>query len=105
MNYFDKYFLSVISKEFFCFEGVADRKKFWYFFIFSLIIGIILNFLPLLIYIYAFAIVLPSLGLAARRLNDAGFSPLFLLLCLFPVLGPLAVLIMCAMPTKQQPQA
>lgn len=105
MIYLNKYFLDVIRKEFICFEGVVGRKKFWMFFVFAVSIGWVMSFIPLIRYIYAFIVILPFLGLAARRLKDAGLDPLLLLLCLLPVLGPLAVLVMCALPGKAQIQA
>jgi uncharacterized membrane protein YhaH (DUF805 family) len=47
------------------------------------------------------ALLLPTLGITARRLRDGGFTPWLLLLYLIPGLGALIVLILCLLPSKQ----
>ena len=50
--------------------------------------------------IYTLALLLPGLGIAARRLRDGGFTPWLLLLGLIPVIGWIALIILYIMPSK-----
>ena len=103
------------------FDGRASRREFWYFYLFA--VGVLLVLLAPTIALgvatstpasgsggpgavltvgfsavglfYA-AVLLPMLAVACRRLHDAGFSGLFLLLGLVTGLIPL---VMCAFPT------
>ena len=58
------------------------------------IIGVIITLL------FSLAILVPTLAIQARRLHDAGFSALFLLLYLVPSVGSLIVLVFMFLPTK-----
>ena len=91
----------IILKKYFCFEGRAGRKEFWLFFLANFIIGLILSFIPVLGWIlqgiYSLAILLPGLGVAARRLHDTGKSGWLQLLGLIPFIGWIIVLILCAL--------
>ena len=101
MESFKKYFLEVISKKYIAFGGKADRTEFWYFVLYSFLVSFVLGllFAPLAA-LFNLAILLPSLSVAARRLRDAGHSPLWLLTLIFGI-GVLIVLILCALPSKQ----
>ncbi|WP_152351813.1 DUF805 domain-containing protein [Brachybacterium subflavum] len=47
-------------------------------------------------------LIVPSLSLQCRRLHDAGFSGLFLLLNLIPYLGPLVLLVFAFLPSAPE---
>lgn len=106
----NKYFIDVIKNHYVDFAGRATRTQFWMFvlwnFIISFVIGIICgiflkeNATNIVSLVYSLALLLPSLGLAARRLRDGGFSPWLLLLLLVPVIGWLILLILYIMPSK-----
>ena len=102
MNYVKTYFLDIITKHFFDFDGKENRKVYWLFalncFILSLILGAISSTIS---YIFSLIILLPSLGLLVRRLRDAGLSPWLALLLLVPVVGWIAVVILACFPSKQ----
>ena len=83
-----------------CFEGRACRSEYWYFCLFNsiagLVIGIICGVISAIIntpasaalgIIYTLAVLLPSLGVAVRRLHDVGKSGWFLLINLIPYIG------------------
>ncbi|MBP5470728.1 MAG: DUF805 domain-containing protein [Candidatus Riflebacteria bacterium] len=118
-------------KNCFCFKGTLNRERFWSyvlilfipFYMFALplfISGIILlahfptiNVWSRLTTYLTFAVVgnyflvsfiyfILTLGPSARRLRDAGYSPVFLILhFLFKPLGSLALIILFCLPTKK----
>ena len=105
----NKYFIDVIKNHYFDFGGKATRTQFWMFvlinWLVSLVLGIICGmFLKehanIVNVVYSLALLLPSLGIAARRLRDGGFSPWLLLLFLIPIIGWIALLILYIMPSK-----
>ena len=51
--------------------------------------------------IFGLALILPMLALTVRRLRDAGFHWALIFIIFIPMVGPLALLILLAMPTKQ----
>ena len=101
MNYVKTYFLDIITKHFFDFNGKEGRKVYWLFvlncFIVSFILGLISSTIS---YIFSLVILLPSLGILVRRLHDAGFSGWFALLLLVPFVGWIAVVILACLPSK-----
>jgi len=122
MEFFNKYFLDVVKNQYIKFEGKANREQFWYYALvyfvlyFAVMIALailgaicaaisyklaaIVSVLGLLIYLaLALGLLLPTLGIAARRLTDGGFSPWLLLLGLIPF-GGFVVLVLCALPSK-----
>ena len=106
----NKYFIDVIKNHYIDFSGRATRTQFWLFvlinFIVSLVLGIICgmflkqNTASMVTWIYWLALLLPALGIAARRLRDAGFTPWLLLLLLVPGIGWLILLVLHLMPSK-----
>lgn len=62
--------------------------------------GVIVMIGFILMLLVSLALIVPSLALQARRLHDAGFSALFLLLYLVPSIGSLIVLVFMFLPTK-----
>ncbi len=101
MNYVKTYFLDIVTKHFFDFNGKEGRKVYWLFvlncFIVSFILGLISSTIS---YIFSLVILLPSLGILVRRLRDAGFSPWLALLLLVPVVGWIIVVILACFPSK-----
>ena len=51
--------------------------------------------------IFWLALMLPMLALTVRRLRDAGFHWALIFIIFIPMVGPLALLVLLAMPTKQ----
>ena len=51
--------------------------------------------------IFGLALFLPGLALTVRRLRDAGFHWALIFIIFIPMVGPLALLVLLAMPTKQ----
>lgn len=51
--------------------------------------------------IFGIALFLPGLALTVRRLRDAGFHWALIFIIFIPIVGPLALLVLLAMPSKQ----
>lgn len=90
----------IVTQKYFCFEGRAGRKEFWMWILAAFIVNFILGLIPgkvgmIISAIFSLAILLPSLGVTARRLHDTGKSGWMQLLGLIPFVGALIVLILC----------
>ena len=100
-------FKTILTKKYFCFEGRADRAEFWYWFLACVIINVVLGIVdkfigkPILFGLFSLAVLLPYLGVMARRLHDTGKSGWMILLGLIPVIGGLIVLLLCV-PESQK---
>lgn len=88
---------SVILKNYINFEGRATRAEFWWFFLFNVLVGLILSLFgrvgTTLQGIWSLAILLPQLGLGARRLHDINKNGWLLLLSLIPVIGWIVLIV------------
>ena len=62
---------------------------------------ITLGFIAIIYFIFGLALLLPSLALMVRRLRDAGFH-WALIFILFIPLGSIVLLVLLAMPTKEE---
>ncbi len=65
------------------FRGTATRPEFWYWVLFTFLVGLVLSAIDgsgALAGAFSIATFLPSLGVTVRRLRDAGFSWVWLLL-------------------------
>lgn len=91
---------SVILKNYCNLEGRASRAEFWWFFLFSLVLGVICSFFgkfgTILSYIISIALLLPNLGLSVRRLHDINKSGWLVLLGLIPIVGTIILIIWLA---------
>lgn len=96
------------------FGGRASREEYWYFVLFDILIAIAL-YVPMLVIsvaseespnltmlagviailfiLYSFALIVPRLAAAARRLHDTGRSGWYQLISFIPVVGPIILLI------------
>ena len=89
----------IVTKKYFCFEGRASRAEFWQWFLAVVIVNFVLSIIPgagkFLSPLFFLAILLPFLGVTARRLHDRGKSGWLQLIALIPIVGFIIVLIMC----------
>lgn len=77
------WYLKVLKGHYANINGCARRKEYWMFTLVNIIVSFVLGFvgglihLPWLAYIYALAVMVPRIPVAARRLHDAGKSGWF----------------------------
>ena len=98
--------IKTFFSKYFDFSGRTSRKDFWLTWLCLILLGIVIcvvtMILPVLLFIswvYGLIILIPSLAIGARRLRDAGFSPLWLLLLLTGI-GGLILIILWIFPKK-----
>lgn len=81
------------------FEGRAGRPELWWFFLFIVLVSSALLLVSQTLYgLFCIAMFLPQLAVGARRLNDIGKSPWWLLFLLVPVAGIILLMILWALP-------
>jgi uncharacterized membrane protein YhaH (DUF805 family) len=103
------WFLDPIEKHYFDFEGRVTRQTFWMFVLWTFIISIGVRIVGgmtgmfMLTPIFNLAVLLPSLGLGARRLHDTGMSGWWQVVGLIPVIGWLIIIVMLAQQGKTGP--
>ena len=61
-----------------------------------------LGFIAIIYFIFGLALLLPSLALMVRRLRDAGFHWALIFVGFVPFVGSIALLVLLAMPTKEE---
>ena len=96
-----------VLKNYAGFSGRARRKEYWMFALFNLIflilaviadnlVGTTISGLPygLFYFVYAFAILIPGLAVAVRRLHDVGKSGWFMFILLIPLIGAIWLLVL-----------
>lgn len=92
------------------FKGTASRREYWYFVLFTVLLGIVLSTIESIIWppvettnvidalnqptplssIAGLVLLIPSLSITSRRIRDAGWSGKWLLLYLAPILTLIA---------------
>jgi uncharacterized membrane protein YhaH (DUF805 family) len=95
-----------VLKKYATFSGRARRKEYWYFFLFSTIISIVLvgidgltgtytekSGFGLLSGIYTLAVLIPSMAVWVRRLHDTNRSGWWTLIILIPLIGVIVILV------------
>ena len=63
---------------------------------------IALGFIAIIYFIFGLALFLPSLALMVRRLRDAGFHWALIFVTFIPMVGGIALMVLLAMPTKEE---
>ena len=96
------WYLAVI-KQYAVFSGRSRRREYWIFTLISAIISIALSVVDgisgnpgIFQGVYSLAVLLPSLGVAIRRLHDTGRSAWWVLIVLVPILGWIALIVFYA---------
>ncbi len=93
------------------FQGRASRSEYWWFFLFCFIVGAVISTLffwsetmeTIVSGIFSLALILPSLGLAVRRMHDTGRSGWWILINLIPFIGALVFIYFAVQPSQPVP--
>ena len=108
-----EYFLDVVKNHYFDFEGRARRKQYWmyvlWYIVFQLIVGLVIgllggilglseNSIRILSCLISLALLLPSLGIAVRRLHDIGKSGWYYFIAFIPIIGGIILLVFFCTP-------
>ncbi len=90
------------------FDGRARRSEYWYFYLFTvilyLILGVLAEFGTLFVvinWLISLALFLPSLAVAIRRMHDINKSGWNILWGLIPILGTIYVIYLCCKDSDQ----
>jgi uncharacterized membrane protein YhaH (DUF805 family) len=82
------YFLTVLQK-YADFDGRARRSEYWFFALISTVISLVITYLgvamgfPILGTIYSFAVLVPSIAVAIRRMHDVDKSGWYILIPIY----------------------
>lgn len=75
------------------FEGRARRSEFWFWWLFTFIVSIVLGWIPIIGWIISLAFIIPNISVAVRRLHDTGRSGWWWWIGLLPIVGLIILLI------------
>ena len=103
LNEIKKSVETVVLKNYVNFEGRASRPEYWWFTLAYAIVNIILSLIPragtILSGILGLAVLIPSIGVAVRRLYDINKSGWWLLIALIPIVGYIIVILWLVKPS------
>ncbi len=95
------------------FSGRASRSEYWWFALFTFVLGMVLGLVLGIIFsdtmtniltgIVNLALFLPSLGLSVRRMHDVDRSGWWVLINFIPVIGWILYIYWAAQPSKPTP--
>ena len=85
------------------FKGRSSRSEYWWGYLFNFLLGLALNFVPLIGGLLSVAMIIPGVALAIRRMHDIGKSGWYMLMALIPLAGPIIALVYLC--TASQPEA
>lgn len=95
-----------------CFTGRASRSEYWWWVLFTFIVGAIVGVVfgdgttgTIISGLVSLALFLPGLGLGVRRLHDIGRSGWAILLALIPIVGAIILIIWFIKDSDPTPNA
>jgi uncharacterized membrane protein YhaH (DUF805 family) len=92
-------------KNYAVFSGRVVRSAYWYFYLFTVIVSVVINTLggvtgssafQILSILWALAVILPTLGLLIRRLHDANHAGWWIFIALVPIVGIIVLIVFLA---------
>jgi uncharacterized membrane protein YhaH (DUF805 family) len=97
------YWKRVVLERYAKFDGRSARPEFWWFVLANFLIQVVFNLLAqatdlfaILGFVYALAVLVPSIAVGVRRLHDTDKSGWFLLLGLIPCVGIIILIVFFA---------
>jgi len=110
-----QWYWDVITGKYAEFSGRTGVKSFWMFVLYNFIIGVVFSvviaifgdsflakFFNIIYTLYGFAILIPSLAIAVRRLHDIGKRWTWLLIALIPLAGAIWLIVLYCQPSIPQ---
>ena len=97
--------IEVCFKKYVDFEGRAERREFWWFFLFQAIVNAIAVCIPFIGWLISLAVLLPTLAVTVRRLRDVGKHWANVFWYLLPIVGIVILIIYCIRPSIEQQNA
>lgn len=96
------------------FSGRASRSEYWWFYLFSCIVSWVVSIVVSLFssdlstmyiasMIVGLAFLLPSLGIAVRRLHDIGKSGWWMFISLIPLIGAIILIVWWCKDSQMEP--
>ncbi len=89
-----------VLKKYAVFSGRAQRKEYWMFLLFNLIITFVLYLIEGLVGgpgivggLYSLAVLIPGIAVGVRRLHDTNRSGWWLLISLIPLIGTIVLIV------------
>lgn len=98
-----KFSTAVITclKKYATFGGTASRSEFWWFYLFNVLVSLGLYFSHEAVsLIFLFALLVPSISSASRRLHDTGRSGWWQLIIFIPFIGTVVLIVFLAQRSK-----
>ncbi len=100
----------VVLQRFAKFDGRAGRAEFWWYVLANVVVYVALAILAqisalflILYFVYALAMIVPSIAVAIRRLHDTDKSGWLLLIGLVPLIGAIILLVFYAIEGTNGP--
>ena len=110
MEFFEKWWLSILKNHYADFDGRVRRQTYWMFVLVNVIISVVFailtqiaGFFAIFSGLFTLAILVPSIALGVRRLHDIGKSGWWYLICFVPLIGSIWLIVLWA--TDSQPGA
>ena len=87
------------------FSGRATRSEFWYWQLFTFLVGLVLGFVfSPLAFVAGFVFFIPSLAVLVRRLHDTGREWYNIFWVFLPAVGGIILLVFCLLESKEDNQ-
>jgi uncharacterized membrane protein YhaH (DUF805 family) len=101
------------------FSGRSSRSEYWYVQVSALLVYAAFfaasvafdatrvgsSFVGIITLGMSLGLILPNIAITSRRLRDARLSPYFFFLIFVPIIGPLALIVMLMLPSKDPSKA
>lgn len=95
------WFLPVLKNQYADFSGRTNRKSFWMYILFVVLIGLVLSIVDSILGIgfvglyllFSIALLVPNIAIGARRLQDTGRSGWLMLIGLIPIIGIIVLIV------------
>lgn len=85
--------IALFFKNYVNFTGRSTRSEYWWAFLFTTLVGIVVSYIPVVGALLLVALYIPGLSISVRRLHDIGKSWTFLLMGIIPIAGAIILII------------